>query len=131
MWHIVKIWVRARINVCSRKVPVWVDHGFDVIMIRKVLESYQHQLVLLLCNKLTNKSDVNILSVIMIYLRITSILWIDFMWNSQQLLIANIRHCWDILFSYKNKAYKNAEPQIWWNLKNILNAQIALFFNYS
>ena len=31
------------------------------------------------------------------------------------------------LFLFKNNVYKNAEPQIWSNLKNILEAQIMLF----
>ena len=31
-------------------------------------------------------------------------------------------------FLYKNKVYKNAEPQIWWNLKNILDAQFDKVF---
>ena len=31
-------------------------------------------------------------------------------------------------FFYKNKVYKNAEPQIWWNLKNILDAQFDKVF---
>ena len=30
-------------------------------------------------------------------------------------------------FVYKNKVYKNAEPQIWSNVKNILDAQISSF----
>ena len=33
------------------------------------------------------------------------------------------------LFFYKNKVYKNAEPQVWWNLKNILDAEIDRVFN--
>ena len=32
-------------------------------------------------------------------------------------------------FFYKNKVYKNAEPQIWWNLKNILDAQFDKVFS--
>ena len=35
------------------------------------------------------------------------------------------------LFFGKNKVYKNAEPQIWSNVKNIFDAQISKFFNCS
>ena len=36
-----------------------------------------------------------------------------------------------LFFFCKNKVYKNAEPQIWSNVKNILDAQISKFFNCS
>ena len=29
---------------------------------------------------------------------------------------------------YQNKVYKNSKLQVWWNLKNILDAQITIFF---
>ena len=32
-----------------------------------------------------------------------------------------------LFFFYKNKVYKNVEPQIPYNLKNILDAQITIF----
>ena len=35
------------------------------------------------------------------------------------------------LFFYKNKVYKNAEAQVWWNFKNILRLKITKFFTCS
>ena len=36
-----------------------------------------------------------------------------------------------LFFFCKNKVYKNTEPQIWSNVKNIFDAQISKFFNCS
>ena len=47
--------------------------------------------------------------------------------EAHKVMTENVVHS----FFNKNKVYKNAETQLWWNLENIFDAEIDRIFNCS